>query len=184
MSWISPNNVNLNAIVGWNNGLGVNPLPTFDWNVMLYDYTDPLMIPFFNTINKFAGQCIGLLVIVGLWYTNTYNTGYLPINSNRVFDHFGEHYNISRAINAKGLFDAEKYEAYSPAYLSAGNMTLYFFFFAIYAATISYSFLYHRHEIMLGFRNLFNSFRKNKDDEQGEYKDVHNRLMSAYPEGK
>ncbi|CZR56581.1 related to sexual differentiation process protein isp4 [Phialocephala subalpina] len=183
MSWIAPNNTNLNTVVGFNNGVGINPLPTFDWNVLLWDSPpqDPLVVPFFNTINKFVGSFFSAFVVLGIWYTNTYHTGYLPVNSNRVFDHFGDLFNVSRAINEKGLFDAEKYEAYSPAYLSAGYATLYLFFFAIYTATISYAYLYHRHEIAMGFRNLFNSFRKNKDTEY-EYTDVHNRLMAAYPE--
>jgi hypothetical protein len=37
MSWIAPNNLNLNTVVGFNNGLGLNPLPTFDWNILLWD---------------------------------------------------------------------------------------------------------------------------------------------------
>jgi hypothetical protein len=123
-------------------------------------------------------------VLVGMWYTNAYNTGYLPPNSNRVFDHFGKAYNISRAIDDRGIFDAEKYEAYSPAYLAAGNLTVYFFFFAIYTATISYAYLYHRHEIALGFRNLWYSIRrKNGEENKYEYKDIHNKLMAAYLEG-
>jgi hypothetical protein len=61
MTWISPNNVNLEVLTGFKNGLGVrpethplthgpsdrtqlfNPWPTFDWNVMLYDSLDPLV---------------------------------------------------------------------------------------------------------------------------------------------
>ncbi|KKY16838.1 putative opt oligopeptide transporter [Phaeomoniella chlamydospora] len=182
MTWISPNNLNLATVTGSVNGLGLNPLPTFDWNILLYDNQDPLMVPFFNTINKFLGMFCSMFLVLGIWYSNIYNTGYLPINSNRVFDRFGEHYNVSRAINEKGLFDAEKYQAYSPAYLSSANLVIYLLFFAIYAATISYAFLYHRHEIMIGFRNLFARFRKDKSSGDVEYKDVHNRLMASYPE--
>jgi len=183
ISWIAPDNTNLNTVVGFNNGLGINPFPSFDWNNLLWDTPpqDPLMVPFFNTVNKFFGCLLSAFVILGLWYTNTFNTSYIPINSNRIFDHFGEHFNVSRAINAKGLFDAAKYEAYSPAYLSAGYSTLYLFFFAVYTSTISYSYLYHRHEIAMGFRNLINSFRKTKNAAY-EYTDIHNRLMASYPE--
>lgn len=119
-----------------------------------------------------------MFVILGVWYTNIYNTGYLPINSNKVFDHFGEYYNVTRTLDERGLFDAAKYAAYSPAYMAAGNLVVYAFFFAIYSATISYAAIYHRHEIMMGFRNLF---RGGKTE---QYTDVHNRLMAAYPEGK
>ncbi|TVY44112.1 Sexual differentiation process protein [Lachnellula subtilissima] len=127
MSWIAPNNVNLNVVTGMENGLGLNP----------------------------------------------------------VFDHFGKLYNVSHAINEKGLFDGPKYEAYSPAYLSAGYATVYLFFFAIYSAVVSYTYLYHRHEIAMGFRSLINSFRKKEDRNSDlDYTDIHNRLMAKYPEGQ
>jgi OPT family small oligopeptide transporter len=182
MTWIAPDNLNLSTITGFNNGLGINPWPTFDWNVLLFDNTDPLMIPFFSTFNKFLGAFFSMFVILGLWYNNTYNTAYLPINSNRVFDHFGKLYNVSRAVDKHGLFAAEKYEAYSPPFLTAANITIYMFFFAIYSATLMYAILYHRHEIGMGFKALINSFRKNGDAEAGQVLDVHNRLMKAYPE--
>jgi len=35
MSWIAPNNQVLNNVVGSVNGLGYNPVPTFDWNVLI-----------------------------------------------------------------------------------------------------------------------------------------------------
>lgn len=56
------------------------------------------------------------------------------------------------------------------------------FFFAVYPATLVYIFLYHRYEVKTGFKNLINSFRKKKNAEVGQYQDVHNRLMKAYPE--
>lgn len=161
-----------------NNGLGINPFPTFDWNILLWDQMDPLMVPFFNTANRFVGMLLAGFVIMGMWYTNVFNTGYLPINSNKVYDHYGELYNVTRTLDDRGMFDAEKYTAYSPAYLAAGNVVVYAFFFAIYSATISYAIMYHRHEIMMGFRGLFRRGGKQS------YTDVHNRLMSAYPEGR
>ncbi|KAM0815560.1 putative OPT oligopeptide transporter protein-domain-containing protein [Seiridium cardinale] len=182
MSWIAPENLNLSTITGFNNGLGINPWPTFDWNILLFDNTDPLMIPFFSTLNKFIGACVAAIVIAAMWYQNSWNTAYLPINSNRVFDNTGSLYNVSRAVDDRALFDAAKYADYSPPFLSAGNLTVYMFFFGIYTATVSYAYLYHRYEIVMGFRNLFNSFRKNKDSNVGVYSDVHNRLMSKYAE--
>jgi len=124
MTWIAPNNVNLAAVAGFSNGLGLNPWPTWDWNTLLFDNTDPLMVPFFATFNKFIGMFCSMFVILGLWYTNAYYTGYLPINSNHVYDNTGNLYNVSRAIDERGIFDAEKYGAYSPAYLAAGNLTV------------------------------------------------------------
>lgn len=43
ISWIDPNNVKLNSVVGFNNGVGLNPVPTFDWNNIIHGGTDPLV---------------------------------------------------------------------------------------------------------------------------------------------
>ena len=44
MTWIAPDNHNLNILTGFQNGLGLfNPFPTFDWNVLLFDGLDPLV---------------------------------------------------------------------------------------------------------------------------------------------
>ncbi|KAK8134922.1 hypothetical protein PG984_006934 [Apiospora sp. TS-2023a] len=181
MSWIAPDNVNLNTITGFNNGLGFNPWPTWDWNTLLFDATDPLMLPFFSTFNKFIGAAISGVVIAIFFYTNAYYTAYIPINSNRIFDNTGALYNISKAVDwSTGLFDPVKYANYSPPFLSAANLVVYVFFFGIYTATLSYAYLYHRHEIMMGFRNLFRSFRQEINEDEGHYQDVHNRLMASY----
>ncbi|KAL8369992.1 hypothetical protein RB595_000380 [Gaeumannomyces hyphopodioides] len=186
MSWIAPTNTNLNAVVGFNNGLGINPVSTFDWNTLLFDNTDPLMIPFFSTLNKTIGMLTSAMVILGVWYTNTWYTASLPINSNRVFDNTGKLFNVSRAIDSRGIFDSTKYEAYSMAFLSAGNIAVYLFFFAIYPATLVYIALYHRYEVKMGFKSLWQSFQKKKEGEEqsamAHYQDVHNRLMSKYKE--
>ncbi|GME27430.1 OPT oligopeptide transporter [Neofusicoccum parvum] len=177
MSWIAPNNLNLNTVTGMVEGLGVNPIPTFDWNNLLFiEGNSPLVLPFFYWANQCVGMVMTIPVILGMWYSNVWNTGYLPINSNRVYDNTAQEYNISRAIDSRGMFDAEKYENYSPANLSASNLIVYFAFFGIYASTVSYAYLWHRHEIWLGLKSMF------KRGEKTAYQDVHNRLMSVYPE--
>ncbi|KAM0553971.1 hypothetical protein ACHAPJ_007043 [Fusarium lateritium] len=183
MSWIDPYNRDLNTITGFNNGLGINPFPTWDWNVLLWDSADPLMVPFFSTFNRFVGAFISMWVVLGLWYSNIYNTGYLPINSNRVYDRWGQLYNVTRATNDRGLFDSAKYEDYSPPFLGAGNVVIYIFFFGIYTSTLTYALLFHRREIVTGFKGLINSMRrKSKLPEEVHDLDVHTRLMKAYRE--
>ena len=61
MSWISPDNMVLNNIVGSKNGLGLNPLPTFDWNIIAFQY-DPLVIPVFSSLNQLAGMTVGFFM--------------------------------------------------------------------------------------------------------------------------
>ncbi|CAK7229617.1 hypothetical protein SBRCBS47491_007311 [Sporothrix bragantina] len=206
MTWIAPDNVNLSSIAGFNNGLGINPFPTWDWVNVTYMY-DPLMIPFFATINQFIGALFCTLFIIAIWYTNGYNTGYLPINSNRVFDNTGHIYNISRIVDHRKIFSQEMYEAYSPGYMSAGSIALYIFFFAIYPATLVYVYLNHRYEFVMGMTNVWahgksivkrvfskharaeykaekerNGAANSNGNATSTYQDVHNRLISVYPE--
>jgi hypothetical protein len=141
------------------------------------------MLPFFTTVNKFAGALGSMFLVLGMWYSNAFSTGFLPLNSNRVFDHFGHLYNVSRIIDRDGLFVAERYSSYSPAYVASGNLTNFIFFFAMYTATLTYAWLYHAREIKLGFVDLVHSFRKPGKDPK-KYNDIHNRLMASYDEGQ
>jgi hypothetical protein len=142
------------------------------------------MLPLFATLNKFAGNFFSVFLVLGLWYSNAFNTGYLPLNSHRLYDHFGKLYNVTRAINSEGLFDATRYEKYSPPFMAAGNLTINIFYFAIYTATFTYALIYHRYDMKTGFAELFYSFFKRKVRREERYENVHNRLMAVYKEGK
>ncbi|KAK5656720.1 hypothetical protein OQA88_4268 [Cercophora sp. LCS_1] len=183
MTWIAPENADLANITGSLSGLGLNPIPTFDWNILTFN-VDPLMVPFYSTFNLFLGALGSMFVIIVFYYTNAFNTGYIPINSNRTFDHFGLRYKVKDIIDERGIFDGSKYEQYSPPFLSAANVVVYMFFFAMYSATVTYGILYHRHEIMLGMRDLWQSVKARKAGENTQKSDldVHNRLMKAYKE--
>ena len=58
MSWIAPNNGPLNNVVGFVNGVGLNPWPTFDWNNMTA-WLVPLTIPSFSINSQLVGIVIG-----------------------------------------------------------------------------------------------------------------------------
>ncbi|KAJ7775950.1 OPT-domain-containing protein [Mycena maculata] len=176
ITWISPNNVNLAAITGSVTGLGFNPIPTFDWN-QLTVMVDPIIFPFFTTFNIFLGTLFTFPIIAAIWYTNTWNTAYLPINSNYVFDNTGAPYQVGQVIGSDTLFNQTMYESYSPAYLSASNALLYGMFFALYTATLSHACLYHRREIVHGFKSIL-SRRKTSE----MHSDIHVRLMENYKE--
>ena len=156
--------------------MGLNPWPTFDWNV-IEATTKPLVTPFFTTANNFLGMLLSMPIILAIWYTNTWYTGYMPINVNRPYDRFGNRYKVTRIIDKNGFYDQAAYEAYSPLYLSAAYALLYGTYFAIYPATIVYVYLYHRHEIIHGFKSLVRNTHP-----KAAYRDVHNRLMAVYPE--
>lgn len=118
MSWIAPKNMAFNAIVGINNGLGLNPIPTFDWNHLTALGWQPLVIPHFSILNQFIGTMIGFFMIIGFWWTNAWNTGYLPINNNHIFDNTGERYNVSKVLDDRAMLSESKYQEYSEPHMT------------------------------------------------------------------
>ncbi|CAH0026087.1 unnamed protein product [Clonostachys rhizophaga] len=186
MTWIAPTNKHNSIVNGFKNGLGMfNPWPTFDWNILLYDGLDPLMVPFFVTANRTLGMWLLGFVILAIFYTNTWNTGYFPINTNLVHDHFAKPYNVSRVVDDQGMFDLQRYVGYSGAYLSAALAVVYGCYYAIYTSAIVYVVLFHCNEFVNNLRPLWLKIRRkkgNKEETGHGYQDIHNRLMSAYKE--
>jgi len=176
MTWIAPDNVTLAAVTGTVGGLGLNPFPTWDWN-QLTVAGDPLVNPFYSIFNGFLGTLITAPIILAIWYTNTWNTAYIAINDNHVWDNTASRYKVLKVVNKDTMFDEAGYKAYSPVYLSAANSFLYGMFFAVYTATITHTILYHRREIVAGFKNLFS-----RKSAFADSKDVHTRLMRSYRE--
>jgi hypothetical protein len=47
-----------------------------------------------------VGMVLGLIVLCCIYFNNVFNTGYLPINSNRVFANDGSHYHVAKIIDS------------------------------------------------------------------------------------
>ena len=175
-TWIAPDNVHLAAVTGTYGGLGLNPLPTWDWNQCIVA-GDPLINPFYSTFNSFLGMLFTLPIVLVIWYTNTWNTANIPINSNRVFDNAGAPYEVLNIVDENGLFNETAYKAYSPLYLSAGILLHYGMLFAAHTSTITHTYLYNCREIVSGFKNVIN-----RKSAFADSKDVHTHLMKNYKE--
>jgi OPT family oligopeptide transporter len=102
--------------------------------------------------------------------TNGFFTSFLPISSNLAFDNTGVPFN-PQAILTNGTFDAAKYTAYSPLFITSSQCIAYGLQFASFMAVIVHTFLWYRRDIS---RRITRSLK----DEM----DVHSRLMQAYPE--
>lgn len=63
----------------------------------------------------------------------------MPISSTGSYDNTGMPYNVS-AIITNGIFDEEKYKAYSPLYISATFAISYGVQFAAFTAVIVHTF--------------------------------------------
>ncbi|KZV69639.1 OPT superfamily oligopeptide transporter [Peniophora sp. CONT] len=178
ITWIAPDNVNLDAVFGIYGGLGLNPVPTFDWNLF---GGSGLYLPTFAVVNQTIGIFIAAMMILAVWFTNTWNTAFLPINSNDTFDNTGASYNVTAILDASGNFNEELYQSYSQPFFTAGYIVYNIWAFASYTAAFSYVFLFYRKDIARGFRGVYRSFFKKHSDEAIE-EDVHYRLMQAYRE--
>jgi OPT family small oligopeptide transporter len=176
-TWISPMNVKLAIICGSLGGMGLNPWPTFDWNILSY-FMDPVVTPWFSLVNRaFGAFVIGFFLIVPIYFTNTWGSAHFPINSNKVFDGNGNVYNVSRVLGPDFTLNIREYEAYGPPYMTAALLIVYSAQFAIHLAVLVYAALHHRSNIVNGIRGVF----KQKSPRPA-YEDIHSRLMRAYKE--
>ncbi|KAI7266467.1 OPT-domain-containing protein [Hortaea werneckii] len=155
MAWIKPNNFNLATVTGSQFGLGFNPWSTFDWNV-IGTYWFPLAYPFWTFVTQYIGMVIGGFAILGIYYTNTRWTAYLPINSSGIFDNTGASYNITRVMDG-GTLNESSFAEYSPAFYSAGNLIVYSCFFAFYPLTMTFILLDSWRPLSRAYRQISNA---------------------------
>lgn len=173
-SWIAPQNVLINTLLGTKSGLGIIPI-TFDWAQISYTGS-PILVPWWAQVNALAGVAIFLWIAAPiLYFTNTFYSGYLPFLDSNIFDQFGKPYNVSKIITADFLFDQKKYEDYSPLYLPAAYTVSYFAAFASLTALVVHCYLFYGSDIVRQWK----ASRKESSRATG---DVHVRLMRQYEE--
>ncbi|KAI6146825.1 OPT oligopeptide transporter protein-domain-containing protein [Pisolithus tinctorius] len=112
----------------------------------------PLATPWWAAANILMG-----------FFTNTWDSLYMPIQSRLVYDNLGQPYNVTRVLTNQIIFDEAAYDAYSPLFMSLA--------FATITATLTHTFLYFRKQIMMQARRSL-----------AEQPDIHARLMSLYPQ--
>ncbi|PSK37700.1 OPT family small oligopeptide transporter [Candidozyma pseudohaemuli] len=180
ISWAAPNNLNVATITGSQTGLGLNPITTFDWNII---NNTPLAIPFFAQLNAYIGSLVGFVVIVALWWTNYKWTAYLPINSNQIFTNTGEPYAVREVLNSEQKLDQAKYEEIGPPFYTAANLVVYGTFFALYPMNFVYVLLTQFKQIKVAVLGLVKSlnFKKARSTYQ-DFDDPFSTSMKKYPE--
>ncbi|QRW05770.1 OPT oligopeptide transporter protein [Ceratobasidium sp. AG-Ba] len=167
--WIAPDNLVVNALFGYQNGLGMG-FVTFDWAMVAYNGS-PLVTPFWAELNVFGALVVVYWIIAPiLYYNNVFFAKYMPISHIGAFDNLGNDYNATRVIT-DGVFDPQLYKKYSPLYISMTFALSYGLSFGALTSTVVHTWLWYRHDIARQFRSSM------KDET-----DVHSRLMLAYPE--
>lgn len=181
MTWIAPDNKVLSFVSGVQSGLGLNPIPTFDWNVVT-TLAPPLEIPFWVTANQFLRLLLSAVMMAAMYVSNYQYTGYLPLNSAQLFDRFGQIYNLTSILNDQGGLDVEAYRAYSPPYMTLGTIMTYTGYFAISSALFAHALLFHWKHMATGMKQIWANLRNRSPEAQESAKriDIHLRLMSAY----
>ncbi|KZF18813.1 OPT superfamily oligopeptide transporter [Xylona heveae TC161] len=170
ITWIVPHNQKVNTIFGMNSGLGLLPI-SFDWT-QITQAGQPLTTPFYITCNAFAVVLFFYLFLSPiLYYSNVWNSAYLPLLSAGTYDNRGHTYNITRVVDSNLNFVLSKYQEYSPMYISMSYSLTYGLSFAAVTAVVVHTYLYNGSEIWAKFKNSRHG---------GE--DIHKRLMNAYKE--
>jgi OPT family small oligopeptide transporter len=166
--WIAPTNVPVNQMFGYQHGMGMS-LITFDWAQIAY-IGSPLATPWWAEANVAVGFVFFFWFLTPLlYYTNTWNSKYMPISSRKSYDNRGKTYNVTKILNPDSTFNEEAYKAYSPLYLSTTFAISYGLSFASITATITHAFLYFRKQIWAQSRKSIS-----------EQPDIHARLMAKY----
>lgn len=168
VTWIWPKNQKVNTIFGYSSGIGLIPI-SFDWTVISYAGA-PLTTPFYVTANCFAAVLF-FFVFIGpiVYYTNVWNSAYLPMLTSTTYDNTGVKYNVTRVITEDLDFDLAKYKAYSPMYISQSYSFSYGLNFAAVTGIVFHTFLYNRKDIIAKLR-----------DPKAGGEDIHKRLMRSY----
>ncbi|KAG6330905.1 hypothetical protein ID866_8186 [Astraeus odoratus] len=136
---------------------------TFDWAQIAF-IGSPLATPWWAAANVFMGFVIFYWIATPiLYFTNVWDSLYMPIQSRLVYDNTLNEYDVNRVLTPEATFNKAAYDAYSPLFMSLA--------FATITATLTHTFLYFRNQIMKQARR---SLR--------EQPDIHARLMSVYPQ--
>ncbi|KAG8872863.1 hypothetical protein FRB97_007281 [Tulasnella sp. 331] len=164
-------NVVLNQVFGGIHGLG-GSLLTFDWSQIAYTGS-PLASPWWAEANVAVGFVFFFWFLTPLlYYTNTWYSEYMPINSRYSYDRFGNFYNVTRILDAaNSTLDLDAFKTYSPLLLPAAFALSYGIAFAAISSTTVHAFLFFRQQIWAQSRMSLS-----------EQPDIHARLMSKYAE--
>ncbi|KAK9377580.1 OPT oligopeptide transporter protein-domain-containing protein [Lipomyces chichibuensis] len=116
-----------------------------------------------------------------MYYTNYKYSAYMPPNTSNVYDRFGKDYNISKVL-VDGKFNEELYRAYSPPYISAGQLMYQSASYAVYTFGFVYVFLTEWRTAKEALMGFYKSLKNRKESNYERYKDPISVMMREYKE--
>ncbi|CAI4859895.1 ABA_G0057800.mRNA.1.CDS.1 [Saccharomyces cerevisiae] len=106
MTWIKPSNINLANITGGVTGLGINPISSFDWNVI--SFNSPLVYPFWSYLTQYLGCILAALIVIAVYYSNYMSCQYLPIFTNSLYTNTGDSFEVTEILDSDNKLDVKK----------------------------------------------------------------------------
>lgn len=168
ITWFAPKNVIVANLFGVASGLGLFPV-TFDWAQIAY-IGSPLLTPFWAAMNVVGGLVIVMWIIAPIaYYSNIFNSSYMPILSSSVFDNTGNIYNVTRILTPDFLFDKVAYDDYSKVYLPITYVLSYGLQFAALASLLSHTTCWHGKDIWKQWKTSLNEV---KDESKASYEAI------------
>lgn len=132
-TWIAPRNALVSILTGsYYSNLGLNPLVnSLDWN-WFTAVLDPVIFPFFIIAQIVAAcLCWAVFAIIPVFFTNTWYTAYLPINSWYSYDNTGSRYRFAQVMLPDGSMNQTAYEEYSSPFIPATLVLRYAIMLAV-----------------------------------------------------
>ncbi|AEY95814.1 FADL399Cp [Eremothecium gossypii FDAG1] len=138
MTWIKPDNFSLATVTGGINGVGLNPISTFDWTNI---GTSSLYLPFRVTLTTYLGGLLAALVTLGVYYMNYRECQFLPIFTQSLYNNRATSYRVEEILTEDRKLDEQKFQKYGFPYYTAGNIVAYGCFMCVYTALVVTSIL-------------------------------------------
>ncbi|CCH41193.1 Oligopeptide transporter [Wickerhamomyces ciferrii] len=165
------NNFVVNFIFGVSGGIGAIPL-TFDYTQVSQAMNNVFATPYWVSTNVYASVFIFFIVILPiLYFTNAWDSKYLPIMSTSTFDNKQKKYDVNSIMGDNFIIDYQKYKEYSPLFVPFSYLLSYALNFAAVISLFFHCGYYHWSDIWAKFK-----------DSRAGGEDIHRRLYSKYKE--
>ncbi|KAJ8097172.1 hypothetical protein POJ06DRAFT_286599 [Lipomyces tetrasporus] len=148
-------------------------LSTFNWPTWI--------APHNKHVAFIMGSRIAGIIMLIMFYKNYMCSAYIPPNTADVFDRYGEEYNVSKVLSNNRL-DVDLYKAYSPPYISAGNLMSMAVSYMIYTFASVYILLSEWRIIKEAVVGFYTNLRDRQMANYDRYNDPISVMMRSYPE--
>ncbi|AGO09804.1 AaceriACL205Cp [[Ashbya] aceris (nom. inval.)] len=191
ITWIKPDSFNLATVTGGINGVGLNPISTFDWTNI---GTTSLYLPFRVTLTSYLGTLLAALITLGIYYMNYQECQYLPIQTQPIYNSKGGIYQVEEILTDDIKLDEQKFQKYGFPYYTAGNIVAYGCFMCVYTALVVtsivdqgafYARVYKSWALDVWSLRKWSSWREAFNNDKhvlDGYHDPHSRMMRKYKE--